>query len=417
VFNDQVLEFFIPAHAPPRLEQLFQVCDSLDSWLRADPRNIAVVHCSDGIGRTGVVVACYLRFARFFETGQEALAHFAAQRSARGLGVRMPSQRRYVLYFCDVLAGSRSSTNPVPVCLRRVVMCPVPAFGTRGGCRPYMQIFQDGKEVYNSARGVTRLKKYTPADGSILLELDVLMRGDITITLTHVGIRRHITMCRFSFHTAFVPSGVLRLTPRQLDGKRALSAVNRAEQRRAFLEAAQLEAAAAAAAAASATAAGEQDPAAAAASGSAVSTSSSSSSSSSSTITATNSTTSNGSTLASSGAPPALPAAMSSVAGVDDGTGDAAASADTGAGVSSTNAFARRVAELSGPPPFDESFFMDLIFEHEGVGPAPNDATAWDVMRGRTSSGAVVDSGAAFVNLAEPEAENEWRTSAGGSSS
>ena len=83
--------------------------------------------------------------------------------------MRTPSQRRYVLYFCDVLSGSRSSTNPVPVSLRRVVMNPVPRFGAGGTCRPYMQIFQDGKEVYNSGSGETKLRKYSQADGSILL--------------------------------------------------------------------------------------------------------------------------------------------------------------------------------------------------------------------------------------------------------
>lgn len=39
---------------------LFKMCTSIESWLLADPKNVAAVHCLTGRGRTSTVLACYL---------------------------------------------------------------------------------------------------------------------------------------------------------------------------------------------------------------------------------------------------------------------------------------------------------------------------------------------------------------------
>ena len=36
------------------------MCTSIESWLVADPKNVAAVHCLTGRGRTSTVLACYL---------------------------------------------------------------------------------------------------------------------------------------------------------------------------------------------------------------------------------------------------------------------------------------------------------------------------------------------------------------------
>ncbi|CAN0418027.1 unnamed protein product [Scytosiphon promiscuus] len=60
LFQDQVLEFRFPGHPAPPLGMLFKMCTSIESWLLADPKNIAAVHCLTGRGRTSTVLACYL---------------------------------------------------------------------------------------------------------------------------------------------------------------------------------------------------------------------------------------------------------------------------------------------------------------------------------------------------------------------
>lgn len=39
---------------------MFKICTSVESWTDADLRNIAVIHCLTGKGRTAVIVACVL---------------------------------------------------------------------------------------------------------------------------------------------------------------------------------------------------------------------------------------------------------------------------------------------------------------------------------------------------------------------
>lgn len=56
----KVLEFRFPGHPAPPLGMLFKMCTSIESWLLADPKNVAAVHCLTGRGRTSTVLACYL---------------------------------------------------------------------------------------------------------------------------------------------------------------------------------------------------------------------------------------------------------------------------------------------------------------------------------------------------------------------
>jgi hypothetical protein len=47
-FDDQVISMGWPDHHAPPLQMLFQICQSLSSWLNADPLNVAAVHCKAG---------------------------------------------------------------------------------------------------------------------------------------------------------------------------------------------------------------------------------------------------------------------------------------------------------------------------------------------------------------------------------
>lgn len=70
-FNYQALEFDTDAPCPalvgssntPSLDQLFRICYAIQFWLDLDPKNVAVVHCTTGRLRTGLVLACYLVYS------------------------------------------------------------------------------------------------------------------------------------------------------------------------------------------------------------------------------------------------------------------------------------------------------------------------------------------------------------------
>ena len=66
----------------PVVVLIFQIINSMESWLSADPENVAVVHCLTGRGRTVTVLACFLAWVGEFETATEALSFVCERLSA-----------------------------------------------------------------------------------------------------------------------------------------------------------------------------------------------------------------------------------------------------------------------------------------------------------------------------------------------
>lgn len=55
----------------PTLQALFRVCYSIHAWLSLSPEHAAFVFCSNGKTRTGIVLACLLRYCLRVETPLE----------------------------------------------------------------------------------------------------------------------------------------------------------------------------------------------------------------------------------------------------------------------------------------------------------------------------------------------------------
>ena len=166
LFDNQVLEYKFPGHPSPPLGLMFNICTSIESWLDADPKNVAVVHCLTGKGRSASLLACVLTWLGEFSSPTEALQYIADRRNIAVDFLTIPSQRRYVQYFSNMLDGVRP--QPHHLLLRRAIMHDIPAFvqtreimsegkspGTPGtkevveepGCCPYVQLFKNGKMI------------------------------------------------------------------------------------------------------------------------------------------------------------------------------------------------------------------------------------------------------------------------------
>lgn len=126
VFDDQVLTFSFPGSPSPPLGLLLKLLMSMESWLKADERNVAVVHCLTGKGRTSTVLAAFLCWIgeAGFNNVQEALEYIAKCKKLSPSELTIPSQRRYAKYFANMLDGVRPSQPPL--LLKRVIMSESP---------------------------------------------------------------------------------------------------------------------------------------------------------------------------------------------------------------------------------------------------------------------------------------------------
>lgn len=127
MFDNQVLLFSFPGSPSPPLGLLLKLLIGMESWLKADDRNVAVVHCLTGKGRTSTVVAaflCWMGEAGFTKDVHKALEYISKCKKMNPDELTIPSQRRYAQYFANMLDGVRPSQPPLM--LKRVILSEAP---------------------------------------------------------------------------------------------------------------------------------------------------------------------------------------------------------------------------------------------------------------------------------------------------
>ncbi|KAN0006471.1 hypothetical protein ACTFIU_003182 [Dictyostelium citrinum] len=112
-------------HNAPQFELIDAFCRDVDAWMKEDSKNIAVIHCKAGKGRTGLMICCWLMYCGMWKNTEDSLRFYAALRTYNQKGVTIPSQIRYVGYFGRSI---RESIKYVPrnVTLKKIVLRPLP---------------------------------------------------------------------------------------------------------------------------------------------------------------------------------------------------------------------------------------------------------------------------------------------------
>lgn len=244
ILDEQVLTFSFPGSPSPPLGLLLKILVSMEAWLKADDRNVAVVHCLTGKGRTSTVLAafmCWMGQAGFADVYQ-ALEYIASCKQISPDELTIPSQRRYASYFKNMLDGVRPSQPPLM--LKRIIMSEAPKYAKgpprekdkdtkstedpsvlRMGCAPYLQLFKAGKLLHTAPASLhfqqsnDELPFCQVADGSVSFHVNQIVQGDILVRCRHLTSKKQrVSMFRAAFHTGYVPPNVMRITKSQLDG-------------------------------------------------------------------------------------------------------------------------------------------------------------------------------------------------------
>lgn len=81
-FDGRVGHFPFDDHHPPTFSLIGPFCQDVQLWLSADPKNVAVVHCKAGKGRTGVMICCYFLHSGQIDDAQAVLTFYGSRRTA-----------------------------------------------------------------------------------------------------------------------------------------------------------------------------------------------------------------------------------------------------------------------------------------------------------------------------------------------
>ncbi|KAM9305254.1 tensin-1 [Gastrophryne carolinensis] len=203
--HSKVLDFGWPDLHAPSLEKVCSICKAMDTWLNADPHNVVVIHNKGNRGRTGVVIAAYMHYSNISASADQALDRFAMRRfyEDKVLPVAQPSQKRYIHYFSGLLSGAIKMNNK-PLFLHHVIMHGIPNFESKGGCRPFLKIYQAMQPVYTS--GIYNVQGDSQTSICITIEPGLLLKGDILLKCYHKKYRSPTrdVIFRVQFHTCAI---------------------------------------------------------------------------------------------------------------------------------------------------------------------------------------------------------------------
>ncbi|KAG5675323.1 hypothetical protein PVAND_005234 [Polypedilum vanderplanki] len=197
----QCASFPFSDHNPPRIELISSFCNDLHKWLSEDSKNVAAIHCKAGKGRTGTMICCYLLHSGQVNTAADALNLYGQKRTTDKKGVTIPSQRRYVEYYAQLLKSNKPYEK-IALNICEIKLHNFPQLKTIGTLA--YSITVEGAKVFSAQINDSKQR----ADNnylSIKLDRCLLLVGDVKIEFSCTQILKHKQkLFHYWFNTFFI---------------------------------------------------------------------------------------------------------------------------------------------------------------------------------------------------------------------
>ncbi|XP_036105703.1 phosphatidylinositol 3,4,5-trisphosphate 3-phosphatase TPTE2-like [Molossus molossus] len=227
-FHYRVRRIMIDDHNVPSLSEMLEFSKEVQNWMAQDSKNIVVIHCKGGKGRTGTMVCACLITCEIFLTAEDSLYYFGERRtdktnSTKFQGVETPSQNRYVGYFADVKNVYNMTLPPKKLLMiKKFVIYSIHGVGKGNGNDLKVQIIMDQKIVFFcSASKNCRIVHDVERDRVIIRLCNCpLLYNDVKVQfLSSSDLPKYYDNCPFFFwfHTSFIQNNRLYLSRNELD--------------------------------------------------------------------------------------------------------------------------------------------------------------------------------------------------------
>ncbi|XP_010870747.2 tensin-3 isoform X1 [Esox lucius] len=219
--NPEVLDTGWLDGLAPSLEQMCDVCKTMENWLQSHTKHVLVIHCQGGQGRVGVLVATYIHFSCLSDSADLALDHFAMRKfyNDKVSSLMSPSQKRYVWMFSSLLKGVMKM-NPSPLFLPCVLLHGVPVLTPEGGRisrRLFLRVYQNLQAVCTSA--VHQVGPGRTDSVYFVLQPAQLLKGDIMVVCYNKNpeAASREVIFRLQFHTGVIHGHPMLFPKQELD--------------------------------------------------------------------------------------------------------------------------------------------------------------------------------------------------------